>query len=135
MVCCACSARLTQAIFVSQVHIVHRVFTACIFVLSCRIFAHLFVMQMFRYDKSWSDPYQNVSFLPFVNMIRNEAWPADSLLDFYDTFIRSAIQATPFKFQFDYPFTVLMAKWPKVNPLALQRQAPPTAYYFQVCAA
>ena len=135
MVCCACSARLPQARFVSQVHIVHRVFTACIFVLSCRIFPRLFVMQKFRYDKSWSDPYQNVSFLPFVNMIRNEAWPADSLLDFYDTFIRSAIQATPFKFQFDYPFTVLMAKWPKVNPLALQRQAPPTAYYFQVCAA
>jgi hypothetical protein len=79
-----------------------------------------------------SDPYQNVSFLPFVNMIRNEAWPADSLLDYYDTFIRSKIQATPFKFQFDYPFTVLMAKWPKVNPLSLQRQAPPTAYYFQV---
>ena len=80
-----------------------------------------------------SDPYQNVSFLPFVNMMRNEAWPADSLLDYYDTFIRSKIQATPFKFQFDYPFTVLMAKWPKVNPLSLQRQAPPTAYYFQVC--
>ncbi len=26
---------------------------------------------------------------------------------------------------------VLMAKWPKVNPLNLQRQAPPTAYYYQ----
>jgi hypothetical protein len=84
------------------------------------------------YDSSWSDPFQNISFLPFVNMIRNEAWPADSLLDYYDTFIRSAIQATPFKFKFDYPFTVLMAKWPKVNPLGLQRQAPPTAYYYQV---
>ena len=29
-------------------------------------------------------------------MIRNEAWPADSLLDYYDTFIRTAIQATPY---------------------------------------
>ena len=66
-------------------------------------------------------------------MMRNEAWPAGSLLDYYDTFIRTKIQDTPFKFQFDYPFTVLMAKWPRVNPLGLQRQAPPTAYYMQVC--
>ena len=56
-----------------------------------------------------------MSFLPFVNMMRNEAWPADSLLDYYDTFVRTAIQATPFKFNFDYPFTV--------------RHAPPPLYF------